>query len=913
MADAKNINILDAISTFDNYHTSVICTYGADLAFYEQGILNRFWQTNCRNNLIFMDADRYQETISDAGDALGFIGRRYLVVPIKVGQLQAFHSKIILLLGSDRARLLVGSGNLTFHGYGDNLEVFIQSDWTSESRETQGIFSDAWNLIFAAQKRWGHFEQADLMLEKANQQSPWLHESGQKPNSRLISSLNAPLLEQLSEYVGEQEIEKITILSPFLDLKAKAIQNIYQKFKPRRINLVLQNNKTCGDVRALNQLRKSGVPVNFYSFDEPYRYAHAKIYAFEGKDETTLAIGSANCTQAGLLADSATGNLETLLLHCYSSREKLDRLLAGFVGSRQINLIDSLTLRPSIPMDIEEKKPIDFQEIVLDGQTIGVRFFAHLLPGRIANLALIFSLQKDLVIMLDGYCTGDNSLRIALVDQDAHLIAYGVCAVAIYGLDARTKKYIRLSHPLWLTNIGELNRIPMFLTLNDERSGRLLSEMYLESDEDWRDLYNTLTTLIEFEIEKVRSIRLESDAVRKNTDPIRAETTERESVLRVVERPDADDNSSVYPEEVATIQEGALSSWLKIVFSKFPVERHSEMGSVEPARPDRPPRHKPYLTTGERFIKLARRYIRSLRNTEFNQKTPPHHFISYFSIFNKIVWLLYQHGVIEKSKLVQFVGDIHAGFFGSPQDNLVPFTAVELRNHLTWRYDPYWKDSLAYLYGLAGLVAIEDQLPDNADLFVQALTCVMAFVKPAEIFADQTGLAQVAASYNMPQRFLVAKLTQIMADFLPSAQDRLDTWSTATLLMLKDLEGDELRTHQTALVSMGIASERIAEYLNHPEQQIAFCADLVFWADRLDNSALGRTYQDKLVELYKKKGDLRSAVHALIEKGNEYRSNGDFAESVKTLMQARSLAKELNEDSLLRHVDIFLSVARFLQ
>ncbi len=65
----KHINILESISTFDEYHTSVILTYGANLAFYEQGLLSRFWSANCRNNLVFMDADRYQETISEMGDA----------------------------------------------------------------------------------------------------------------------------------------------------------------------------------------------------------------------------------------------------------------------------------------------------------------------------------------------------------------------------------------------------------------------------------------------------------------------------------------------------------------------------------------------------------------------------------------------------------------------------------------------------------------------------------------------------------------------------------------------------------------------------------------------------------------------------------------------------------------------------
>jgi hypothetical protein len=72
--------------------------------------------------------------------------------------------------------------------------------------------------------------------------------------------------------------------------------------------------------------------------------------------------------------------------------------------------------------------------------------------------------------------------------------------------------------------------------------------------------------------------------------------------------------------------------------------------------------------------------------------------------------------------------------------------------------------------------------------------------------------------------------------------------------MLKDLEGEELKSYQTPLVIMFTASERIAGYRKHTEQQITYCAELVFWAGRLNNSALSSIYQDKLVELYKKKG-----------------------------------------------------------
>ncbi len=912
MADMKNINILNAISTFGDYHTSVILTYGANLAFYEQGVLSRIWQADCRNNLIFMDANRYHETISEAGNTLGYIGRRYLVAPIKVGNLQAFHSKIILLLGSDRARLLIGSGNLTFNGYGDNLELFTQFDWSSDTRNDQGVFSDIWKFIIDLQKRWGHFEQASAMLDKAERQSGWLYEDTQDSEYQVISSLDAPLLEQLVRHVGNQKIERITILSPFLDSKAKAIENLYRAFNPKKIDLVLQNNKTCGDVKSLKRIQASGVPINFYNFEEEDRYVHAKLYVFEKKNETILAIGSANCTQAGLLAGSSNGNLETLVIHKDSTREKPTELFSRFVSSQQIDLSDSVILRPKISIDKGEKTPVDFQEFVLEGQTFGLKFYIHSLPSKLNQLALRFFPQTNLVIPIENYSTGVNNIKLSITDREAQLLGNGICSAAIYRLDIKTSKYMSLSDSLWLTNIGELSRRQIFLTLNDERAGHLLSEMHLGSDEDWRDLYNTITTLIEFEIEKVESIRLEALAERVGTPKKESEKNERESILRVIDIQQNEAGFEINPDEDKSIKESTLSSWLKIVFSQFPGEKQDESDFPQQPTSDKPLRHKPNLTIGGRFNKLVRRYIRSLKNSDFTQNTPPHHLISYFSVFHKIVWLLYRHRAIDKSKLDEFVMEIHAGFFGNFTDTVVPFGATELRNHLKWIYSQLWKDNLAYLYALSSLIATEDRSLEHKEQYIQALTCIFAFVSPQEILVDQVGITQVANSYNMTQEFLSRKLSRIINELLPDALDRLETWSTTTVLMLKDLENDELRVQQAALICIGIASERITEYLKDKEQQISYCADLVYWTSRLNNSTLSSYYQEKLVELHKEKGDLRSAAHTLLAKGNEYRSNGDHRQAVKYLLQAKSLAKELNDKSLLKTIDTFLSVARFL-
>lgn len=909
----NSINILGAISTFDEYHTSVILTYGANLAFYEQGLLSRFWSANCRNNLVFMDAERYQETISEAGDALGYIGRRYLVSPLKVGPYQAFHAKLILLLGSKQARLLVGSGNLNFHGYGDNMEVFTQFDWSAEAPQSQSIFFDAWDTILAVQKRWGRFEQADEMLKQARSESPWIEQPAPSADFRLFNSLDKPLIQQMQEYVGDQKVERITVLSPFLDRKASAIENLAQKFKPRKFNLLLQNDKASGDPGALKRLAKSGIPLKFYVFEEE-RYIHAKVYAFESRNELVLATGSANCTQAGLLNDSAKGNFELLVLQRYNSSEPLEMLLGKFLNSEPVELDDSIALRPITKQEYQnESLPIDFQEVNLNAQSVTGKFETHSLPAAISSLRLVFFLQRDLEIALDEHESGINKFRINLQENQASLIGNGICPVAIYGYDSKNKKTTRLSPSLWLVNTGELNRLSISLTFDNERAGQILNQMHLGSDEEWRILYNTIITLIEFDVDRLKSTR---PIPRVNQDAIGQKTmdkTGRETIVRVVDDRSSDGELETPSGEIRSIQDGALSSWLKIVFAQFPLTKHPAVDSTsQPTEHNPTPRSKPNQSTGDRFLKLTRRYIRSLRNPDFTRETPPYYLISYFSVFNKITWLLYQHDVIEESDAAGFITAMHAGFFGVTDFGVVPFTAEETRYQLSWQYENYATSSFVYLYALTGLLAVRSQLSERDDLFVQALACISVFVSPSEILENTDELGKIATSYNMLPDILVKKLAQIMHKYLPAAQEKLDSWSVATVVEMKGLEKSEARNYQYALLNMNIALERIAKYRSEIDHQIDGCAEVVYWAGLLGQSSLVNMYQGKLVELYKVKGDLRAAIHSLIEKGNAYRLAGERENALKTLSQAQSLAKEVRDPSLMKQVEIFQSAAKFL-
>jgi hypothetical protein len=95
-------------------------TYALSLAFFEAAILDALVRGGGREVLILADVDGVRGALSEQGARR--VGKDYDVEPIAV-RAGIFHPKISVLAAEDECHLLVGSGNLTFGGWGGNFEV----------------------------------------------------------------------------------------------------------------------------------------------------------------------------------------------------------------------------------------------------------------------------------------------------------------------------------------------------------------------------------------------------------------------------------------------------------------------------------------------------------------------------------------------------------------------------------------------------------------------------------------------------------------------------------------------------------------------------------------------------------------------------------------------------------------------
>jgi hypothetical protein len=102
------------------WSSALFTTYSLSLSFFESVPFSGMSRT-VRDVTVLTDVAGYGASLSEAG-AIG-AGRNYEVIPISVDR-GVFHPKVsVLIERNGPVRAMVGSGNLTFGGWGYNAEV----------------------------------------------------------------------------------------------------------------------------------------------------------------------------------------------------------------------------------------------------------------------------------------------------------------------------------------------------------------------------------------------------------------------------------------------------------------------------------------------------------------------------------------------------------------------------------------------------------------------------------------------------------------------------------------------------------------------------------------------------------------------------------------------------------------------
>ncbi len=914
MDELSTRHLLDALFEHQDYFASIFLAYGADLAFFEEAILHRLWQNGCRDNLVFVDAERYADTIRDMSGTVTWVGRRYLLTPIRVGSSQSFHPKLIMLLGPERGRLLVGSGNLSFTGMGHNHEVFTCLDWARDEPELQPVFHDAWDLVSSVQKQWGHSKEAGDMLREVGHVADWLFPRIEQPAGvQLIHTVSESLIEQCNNILGLETIQKITVVTPFLDDHARAVGELHQRFHPKEFRLVLQDKQVVGNVNALKQLRKASVPLKVYLFNDDQRYLHAKIYLFETNELAYALTGSANCTRAAWLSASDGGNVEVMLLRRGDSRKHFAPLLKGFAAPQALTSLDQITMRRRPVLHQRHREAcVQLWNIAVSGGKLCVDFAASDLPRDVVDLQLcVLTAPRHFVSL--GCREGSDSVQLPMSREIQGLLMRPI-ASSIWGMSSAGNLVDLGCNYLWITNSDvlryEITRLPSV----GIQTGSLLAGMALESEDEWNDLYQSLATLIELDVTGLRRQGTTYATVSSNPQPELQPDTDSEDNIHLVE--DETDLEMKQKEcTTALFQKSPFSAWFEYVRSGLPGQppppNYGGQGTPGPgSRTKR--RRPPSKLMARRFCNLVTRYIESLNNVEYMQTAPVPHLLAYYVTFQRVIWLLHEHRAISHAEWSALLTKINMGFFGSPEQG-TPALCPRLRHHMLHVWHEDWRRYRVQTYALIGIVLMNRRVNHSkqarlkSQSYQQSLHILgelLAVVGVDGLLADSKMIEEVARIYEEDPVILGTHASRWVTENLTSSVDLLEEWSrTVTITLGKTGDPTPERLLLRARVDYGLARFRILEQLRKVDAQIELCSDLIFWLQRAGENDIASQIAETLAALLEGQGKSHELAHALFREGNDLFFEGHYQESANKLRQSLVLARKLGDDELIMKCD----------
>ena len=114
------MNPVDLLSA-SSWTRVAFTTYSLSLSFFEAVVLDALVRGRASGALVLSDPEGIRAALSEEGARR--VGRDYEIAPVVRKGPGICHPKVSVLAQKDDAHLLVGSGNLTFSGWGGNLEV----------------------------------------------------------------------------------------------------------------------------------------------------------------------------------------------------------------------------------------------------------------------------------------------------------------------------------------------------------------------------------------------------------------------------------------------------------------------------------------------------------------------------------------------------------------------------------------------------------------------------------------------------------------------------------------------------------------------------------------------------------------------------------------------------------------------
>lgn len=373
------------IITKGRWQHAFFTTYALSLSFFESQLLKEgLYRNGCRDIHILTDVKGYQMSLSERQSAR--VGNEYRLTPARL-QNGVFHPKTVFLKGKEDDLLLIGSGNLTFGGYGRNvecLEVFRKT-------ENPNVFHTYADFLESLTKRENLWIPTDAGFE-----ATITHVRDNLPAdndeltemARLFHCTLTPIAEQVAEAIDSlSPVEEIRVLSPFFEPHPKGIIEFARLIGSPKLTVGLipeKESETSFNFGAkFDGLEVSAAHV---SCDTPRRL-HAKWFELILESgERLLLTGSVNATHKSLVS--------------------ADNIEVGVLRRVDTSIANELEWEPTTPPS--GHKPCEFDAAELEHRSLTV----------LARLGSDGSLRGEIA----GLMPNETHCELDLSRRDGHAV-----------------------------------------------------------------------------------------------------------------------------------------------------------------------------------------------------------------------------------------------------------------------------------------------------------------------------------------------------------------------------------------------------------------------------------------------------------------------------------------------------------
>lgn len=344
--------IIEEISNSKGYSIALLTTFNFEISYFERAILNSLYDKNIRNIELFVDADELEKAVAES--IVNSLNRKYIVTPIRINS--AFHPKVVLLLGEEKAKLIVSSANIKTSGYSLNNEIYNVFEYSKNNLDNLNLIHDA--ISFFEKLNSMAYYQDTKIFNKIDD-LVYRHKKSNNNTIKLIQNLELSILDQLKNIITNKVVS-IDIAVPYYDNELLAYKELSTIFECNNISLYLQNGLSTFPVEYNNdngivqpdkiktylKLKNNG-KKNFY---------HGKVFRINTENSSYILYGSSNCTLSALSKTHHNGgNIECNILE-EGTKSDFDYFFDNF----EIETFEKLTCN-ILEYEPKEKKDYSFK------------------------------------------------------------------------------------------------------------------------------------------------------------------------------------------------------------------------------------------------------------------------------------------------------------------------------------------------------------------------------------------------------------------------------------------------------------------------------------------------------------------------------------------------------------------------